>query len=217
MTVVCKVCYYSIFRQYIRYRKKTRKVQELLSEIRDCVVCKEHLPLWPRPIVAGSEKSKIVLVSQAPGRKAHEQNKAYNDPSGKKLREWLGVTEEQFYNPDNFAILPMGFCYPGKGKTGDMPPRKECAPLWHDLFWDNMKDVRLTLLIGKYAQDQYLSATAKKNLTENVANYSDFLPKYFPLPHPSPVNRFWTMKNPWFETDVIPDLRKCISELLLRK
>lgn len=189
-------------------------MQKLLSEIRGCEVCKAHLPLGPRPILAGSESSRIVLVSQAPGRKAHEQNKAYDDPSGRKLREWLGVTEEQFYNPDNFAILPMGFCYPGKAKSGDMPPRKECAPLWHDLVWKDLKNVRLILLIGKYAQDHYLGNSGKKNLTENVTNYVDFLPDYFPIPHPSPVNRFWTIKNSWFEADMVPELRNRVSEIL---
>ena len=115
-------------------------MQKVLTEIRNCTVCSEHLPLGPRPIVAGTTSSKIVLVSQAPGRKAHMHNKAWDDPSGRKLREWLGVTDDQFYHPDNFAILPMGFCYPGKGKTGDLPPRKECAPLWHELLWNNLED-----------------------------------------------------------------------------
>lgn len=189
-------------------------MKKLLSEIRSCAVCKSHLPLGPRAIVAGNENSRIVLISQAPGRKAHEQNKAFYDPSGRKLREWLGVTEEQFYHPDNFAILPMGFCYPGKGKTGDMPPRKECAPLWHDEVWKKLGNVKLTLLIGKYAQDQYLGNRARKNLTANVRNYNDFLPKYFPIPHPSPVNRFWMGKNEWFEEDVVPKLKNIIASLL---
>ncbi|MGB7393168.1 MAG: uracil-DNA glycosylase family protein [Pricia sp.] len=189
-------------------------MQKLLSEIRNCEVCKAHLPLGPRPIISASAQSKIILVSQAPGRKAHEENKAYDDPSGRKLRDWLGVTEGQFYDPDNFAILPMGFCYPGKAKTGDMPPRPECAPLWHEQVWDKFDDVKLILLIGKYAQDQYLACESKKNLTENVANYGDFLPEFFPIPHPSPVNRFWTIKNPWFEKDVVPDLRSRVSAIL---
>ncbi|MGS0525915.1 uracil-DNA glycosylase family protein [Zobellia nedashkovskayae] len=187
---------------------------KLLSEIRSCKVCSAHLPLEPRPIVAGTKKSKIILVSQAPGRKAHEHNKAWDDPSGRKLREWLGVTDEQFYDPDNFAVLPMGFCFPGKGKTGDLPPRKECAPLWHDVFWSHLEQVRLTLVIGKYAQDRYLKDLSKRNLTENVASYHEFLPKFFPLPHPSPVNRFWMSKNPWFESDVVPELQTLISSLL---
>lgn len=189
-------------------------MQKLLSKIRNCDVCKAQLPLGPRPIIAGTSNSKIVLVSQAPGRKAHEQNRAWDDPSGKKLREWLGVADEQFYNPDNFAVLPMGFCYPGKGKTGDLPPRRECAPLWHDVVWEEFKNVRLIIVIGKYAQDRYLRKLSKKNLTENVASYQDFLPKYFPLPHPSPVNRFWTIKHPWFEKDVVPELQRCIRSLL---
>ena len=189
-------------------------MQKLLSEIRDCDVCKAHLPLGPSPIIAASENSRIVLVSQAPGRKAHEQNRAYNDPSGRKLREWLGVNEEQFYNPDNFAILPTGFCYPGKAKTGDMPPRPECAPLWHDAVWKKLHNVQLTLLIGKYAQHHYLGNSAKRNLTENVRNFKDFLPKYFPIPHPSPVNRFWMIKNPWYEKEVLGELRKVVSKII---
>lgn len=170
--------------------------------------------MGPRPIVAGTEKSKIVLISQAPGRKAHEHNKAWDDPSGRKLREWLGVTESQFYNPDNFAILPMGFCYPGKGKTGDLPPRKECAPIWHPLVWEQLQNVKLIFVIGKYAQDHYLKSLSKKTLTENVRNYNDFLPNYFPLPHPSPVNRFWTIKNPWFEKEVVPELRELVLDII---
>ncbi len=189
-------------------------MQHLLSKIRACEVCKEHLPLEPRPIVGGTRKSKIILVSQAPGRKAHDHYKAWDDPSGKKLREWLGVNEEQFYNPNNFAVLPMGFCYPGKSKTGDLPPRKECAPLWHHLVWSQFEEVKLILLIGKYAQDHYLKEASKTNLTENVRSFSDFLPEYFPLPHPSPVNRFWMAKNPWFEEEVVGVLRITILRIL---
>ena len=189
-------------------------MEKLLSEIRGCTVCKKHLPLVPRPIIAGTSKSKIILVSQAPGRKAHDHNKAWDDPSGKKLRQWLGVTDEQFYNPDNFAVLPMGFCFPGKAKTGDLPPRKECAPLWHDLVWEQFENVKLIIVIGKYAQDRYLKARGKRNLTENVASYKEFLPKYFPLPHPSPVNRFWMAKNPWFEEEVVKKLKVEINSII---
>lgn len=189
-------------------------MQDLLSEIRGCQVCKAHLPLDPRPIVAGNINSKIVVIGQAPGRKVHIENKPWDDPSGRKLREWLGVTDETFYNPDNFAIIPMGFCYPGKGKSGDLPPRKECAPLWHGKVWKSLKNVQLILLIGKYAQDQYLGKLAKKNLTENVLHYEEYLPKYFLLPHPSPVNRFWRSKNPWFEEDVVEVLQEIVSQIL---
>ena len=189
-------------------------MQDLLSEIRDCKVCKAHLPLEPRPILTATIKSKIILVSQAPGRKAHVENKAWDDPSGRKLREWLGVNEEVFYNPDNFAVLPMGFCFPGKGKTGDLPPRKECAPLWHSQVWEQFINVQLILLIGKYAQDQYLGEQSKKNLTENVLHFEEYLPKYFLLPHPSPVNRFWRSKNPWFEENVVVVLQELVAKIL---
>ena len=189
-------------------------MEQLLSEIRSCRVCSEHLPLGPRPIVEASVNSKIVLASQAPGRKAHLHNKAWDDPSGKKLREWLGVSDDEFYDPNNFAILPTGFCYPGKGKTGDLPPRKECAPLWHHKIWNRLQGVQLILVIGKYAQDIYLKEDSKKNLTENVRCFGEFLPKYFPLPHPSPVNHFWMRKNPWFEHEVLSVLQHKINSIL---
>jgi uracil-DNA glycosylase len=189
-------------------------MQKLLSEIRSCKACKAHLPLGPRPIISGTVNSKIILVSQAPGRIAHEQNRAWDDPSGKKLREWLGVSDTAFFNPDHFAVLPMGFCYPGKGATGDLPPRKECAPMWHNEVWKHFENVQLIILIGKYAQDQYLGKQSKKNLTENVLHYQYFLPKYFPLPHPSPVNHFWRGKNPWFEGEVVGELQKLIKKIV---
>ena len=189
-------------------------MQNLLKEIRQCTHCTKNLPLGPRPIVEATVKSKIVLASQAPGRKAHLHNKAWDDPSGKKLREWLGVTDEVFYDPNNFAILPTGFCYPGKGKTGDLPPRKECAPLWHSKVWLQLEEVQLVLVIGKYAQDIYLKTGSKKNLTENVRCFEEFLPTYFPLPHPSPVNHFWRRKNPWFEDEVLPILQEKINGIL---
>ncbi|XLS29097.1 uracil-DNA glycosylase family protein [Flavobacteriaceae bacterium M23B6Z8] len=153
-------------------------------------------------------------MSQAPGRKAHDQNRAWDDPGGKRLKQWLDVDDASFYNPDNFAVVPMGFCYPGKGKTGDLPPRKECAPLWHSKVWKAFKDVQLTILIGKYSQDYYLKERSKKNLTETIRSYQTYLPSQFVLPHPSPVNRFWLIKNPWFETEIVPELQKIVSEIL---
>jgi len=189
-------------------------MNKLLNEIRNCKVCTPHLPLGPRPIVSGSLRSKVILVSQAPGRKAHEHNKAWDDPSGRLLRTWLGVSTAQFFNTANFAVMPMGFCYPGKAKTGDLPPRKECAPLWHDALWENFEQVKIVLLIGKYAQDRYLKDDARKTLTENVRHYRQFLPMYFPLPHPSPVNRFWRIKNPWFEQEVVPVLKAKMNAII---
>lgn len=188
-------------------------MKNLLSTIRDCSLCEGKLPLGPRPIIEAAKPSKIVLISQAPGRKVHESGVAWKDQSGKKLREWLGVTEETFYNTDNFAILPMGFCYPGKAKTGDLPPMKICAPTWHDQVWYELKHVKLKLLIGAYAQNYYLPDD-KRNLTEKVKNYIDYLPEYFVIPHPSPVNRFWRMKNPWFENTVVAKLQEHVNSIL---
>ncbi|RDK88427.1 uracil-DNA glycosylase family protein [Marinirhabdus gelatinilytica] len=189
-------------------------MKQLLSEIRDCSVCKSHLLLGPRPIIEASPNSKIILISQAPGRIVHESGKAWADQSGKKLREWLGVDEATFYNTENFAILPMGFCYPGKAKTGDLPPRKECAPLWHDRVLEKMRNVQLTLFIGSYATAYYLPHE-NRNLTSKVENYEEYLPNVWPLPHPSPVNRFWRAKNPWFEGNVVPLLQQKVAEILL--
>lgn len=187
-------------------------MEDLLCKIRDCRVCEDHLPLGPNPIIEATKESKIVLISQAPGRIVHNTGIAWNDQSGKKLREWLDVDEQSFYNKDNFAILPMGFCYPGKAKTGDAPPRKECAPMWHEEIWEELENVKLKILIGSYASNYYLGG--KRNLTEKVQNYHEYLPEFWTLPHPSPVNRFWRMKNPWFEEKVVPELQHKIAEIL---
>lgn len=186
----------------------------LINDIRNCSVCEAHLPLGANPIVSFSPQSKIILLSQAPGRIAHEKTKAWDDPSGRKLREWLGVTEAQFYNPNNFAILPIGFCYPGKAKTGDLPPRPECAPLWHTKVLKELKNVKLTILIGSYSQKYYLKDKMKRTLTETVSNFEDYLPEYFPIPHPSPTNRFWRSKNPWFEELVVSKLKSEVKTIL---
>lgn len=186
--------------------------EDVISQVRNCIVCTEALPLGANPIVQASVRSKIVIIGQAPGLKAHLSRIPWNDPSGIRLRDWLEVTDEQFYNSGLFALLPMGFCYPGKAATGDMPPRKECAPLWHHLLLEEMKEVRLVLLVGKYAQHYYLKN--KQSLTENIRHYADFLPQYFPLPHPSPRNFIWMNQNPWFQSEVLPDLRKLVKTAL---
>jgi len=186
----------------------------LLQRIRACTVCESELPCGANPIVQFSELSKIVLVSQAPGKIAHDKNVPYQDPSGRTLRRWLGVDEEQFYKADNFAILPIGFCYPGKGKSGDLPPRPECAPLWHEAVWNALQHVELTVLIGQYAQRYYLRRQARKTLTDTVQNYTDYLPNSFPIVHPSPRNSRWLRRNPWFETAVVPHLQQLVRSIV---
>ena len=189
-------------------------MQELLHTISQCSICKAHLPLGPRAVVTAHPESKIVIIGQAPGTKVHDSGIPWDDQSGKKLRQWLNVSDADFYNTKNFAIIPMGFCYPGKGKTGDLPPRKECAPEWHEQLLNKMPNVELVLLIGAYAQKYYLKDSFKKNLTETVGEYKTYLPNYFPMPHPSPTNRFWRSKNPWFEELVVLDLQKIVKSIL---
>lgn len=188
-------------------------MQDLLAEIRGCKVCAEFLPHSPRPIVTAHGKSRIAIIGQAPGMKVHTSGIPWDDASGKRLREWLGVSVEQFYNEELMALVPMGFCYPGKGKSGDLPPRPECAPLWHQNLLKKMPDAELILLIGNYSQKYYLSDN-KTSLTETVRSFRDFLPRFFPLPHPSPRNRFWLTKNPWFEKEVLPELKIRISKIV---
>ncbi|TYA80978.1 uracil-DNA glycosylase family protein, partial [Seonamhaeicola marinus] len=157
-------------------------MQQLLQEIAQCTICKAHLLLGPRPVVSAHKKSKIVIIGQAPGTKVHASGIPWDDASGKQLRKWLGVNNKTFYDEAKFAIIPMGFCYPGKGKTGDLPPRPECAPKWHKPLFDELKNVELIILIGMYAQKYYLGEQAKGTLTETVANFHDYLPKFLPLP-----------------------------------
>lgn len=188
-------------------------MQKLLREIRKCEICTE-LPCGPRPIVTASHRSKVVVIGQAPGSVVHESGVPWDDKSGDNLRNWLGINKDQFYDTKDFAIIPMGFCYPGRGKSGDLPPRKECAPQWHDSLFKKLKHVELTLLIGKYAQDYYLKKEAKRSLTETVMHFEEYLPQYFVLPHPSPRNNIWMAKNEWFKKDVLPILKRSISKMI---
>ena len=186
----------------------------LLKEIRACTICKDFLPNLPKPIIRASSNSKILVIGQAPGQKVQNSGVPWEDASGKALREWLNVSCEQFYDTNLFAIMPMGFCYPGTGKSGDLPPRKECAVAWHKKVLEQMPDIQLTLLIGKYAQDYYLSQNAKESLTETVKNHVAYLPSYIPLPHPSPRNNIWLKKNDWFKIEAIPLLQYKVKTIL---
>lgn len=190
-------------------------MKNLIKKIRECVLCKDYLPYGPKPLVQLSASAKIIIIGQAPAQITHQIGVPWNDKSGERLREWLGVTKEQFYDPDIFALMPMGFCYPGKGKTGDLPPRKECAPYWHDIIMEKMTHYKIKILIGQYAQKYYLRNEYSGTLTETVKNFGNFLPEYFPLPHPSPRNNIWLAKNNWFENETIPELKKLIHKQLL--
>jgi len=186
----------------------------LLKEIKKCTHCVQHLPLGPNPVVDATGTSKILIVGQAPGTKVHESGIPWDDASGKRLREWMGIDSEMFYDNSKIAIVPMGFCYPGRGKGGDLPPRKECAPLWHQKLLDRLPTLKLTLLIGQYAQQYYLKDKRKRTLTETVKAFEEYFPNYFPLVHPSPRNQIWMKKNEWFERQVIPVLQKKVKQIL---
>jgi uracil-DNA glycosylase family 4 len=190
-------------------------MEELLKNISKCQICKDHLPNHPRPVLTATVSSKLVIIGQAPGRIVHETGIPWNDKSGARLREWMGVSKEEFYDSKKVAIIPMGFCYPGTGKTGDLPPRKECATEWHNQLMSQIKP-ELVLLIGSYAQNYYLGKQKKKTLTETVQHFEEYLPHYFVLPHPSPRNNIWMKKNPWFEEIVLPVFKHRILEMMVK-
>ena len=188
-------------------------MKKLLAEIRSCTVCAEHLAAGPRPIVQAAPDAGIVIIGQAPGRRVHESGVPWDDPSGERLRTWLGLDHTQFYDPALVAIVPMGFCYPGSAKSGDLPPRPECAPLWHDRLLDQLRPDRLEVIIGTYAQRRYITEPGS-NLTETVRNWRSYLPSQIVMPHPSPRNRHWLTKNPWFEGEAIPAVQARVAEVL---
>ena len=186
----------------------------LLNEVRNCRLCAEHLPAGPRPVFQLHPAARILIAGQAPGRRVHESGVPFDDPSGKRLREWLGVTPEQFYDPRCFAILPMGFCYPGTGKSGDLPPRPECAPAWRQRLLDTLPKLQLTLIIGQYAQAWHLPERSGNSLTEVAQDWQNYWPHQLPMPHPSPRNQRWLRNNPWFEAQVLPALQQRVASLL---
>ncbi len=189
-------------------------MQALLRRIAACTICAEKLPHPPRPIVQGAPGARLIIIGQAPGAKVHASGVPWKDASGDLLRDWLQISADTFYDPGSVALLPMGFCYPGKGKQGDLPPRPECAPQWHESFLSHLKGPHLILLIGQYAQGRYLGEGRKPTLTENVRAVKTNAAPYFALPHPSPRNRIWLKKNEWFTTEVLPELRRRVREAL---
>jgi uracil-DNA glycosylase len=183
----------------------------LLQEIRQCRACEGHLPLGPRPVVQAGKAARILIVGQAPGKAVHESGVPWNDASGNTLRRWMGINAETFYDSDKIAIIPMGYCYPGRGKSGDLPPRRECAELWLDKLLEHLAEVRLTLLVGQYAQKHFLGPEREATLTETVQSWQAYAPDFFPLPHPSPRNTPWLRRHAWFEESLLPELRRQVA------
>lgn len=191
-----------------------RRLERLLAEARACRVCAPALPFGARPVLRASASARLLIVGQAPGRRVHDTGIPWNDPSGDLLRSWLDLDRDRFYDERHVAIVPAGFCYPGKGRGGDLPPRPECAPLWHPRLLALMPEIRLTLLIGQYAHACYLRERRRPTLAQTVRARHEFAPHYLPLPHPSPRNRRWLRINDWFERDVVPELRSRVHEAL---
>lgn len=190
-------------------------LSSLLREVASCRLCEQDLPLGPRPVVQLAAPARILIIGQAPGTRVHETGLPFNDRSGDRLRDWLGVDHDMFYDAACFAIMPMGFCYPGRDpRGGDNPPRPECAPHWHDRLLAALPNVDLTLLVGRYAQKRYLAGSGKRTLTETVRAWADYGPDFLPLPHPSWRNTGWIKRNPWFEAEVLPELRRRAAALL---
>lgn len=192
----------------------------LLREIRACRICvdapdKTALPHAPRPVVQAARSARLAVFGQAPGNLVHQTGIPFNDPSGDRLREWLGLTREQFYDPKKLVIIPMGFCFPGyDAKGGDLPPRKECARAWRDKVMEALPNIETAILVGGYAQKHHLKSRAAKSLTDTVKVWRDFAPDYFPTPHPSWRNNAWLKKNPWFAEELLPVLRRRVRKLL---
>lgn len=187
---------------------------QLLREVRACRLCEADLPLGPSPVLQLHADARVLVAGQAPGRRVHESGVPFADPSGDRLRDWMGVDEQTFYDPRRIAILPMGFCYPGTGPSGDLPPRPECAATWHRQLLEHLPNLKLTLVIGQYAQAWHLPRV-HRTLTETVRHWQDYLPRHLPLPHPSPRNNRWLKKNPWFESELRPVLEQRVAQALV--
>lgn len=195
-------------------RRRSTSTRALLAEVRACQLCAAYLPLGPRPVLQIDPRARLLIAGQAPGRRVHESGVPFHDASGDRLRFWMGVTPEVFYDAARVAILPMGFCYPGTGRSGDLPPRPECAETWRAKLLASLPHLELVLVVGQYAQDYHLGAAQKATLTETVRAWKTYWPTMLPLPHPSPRNNIWLNKNPWFERTVLPRLRERVRELV---
>ena len=188
---------------------------QLLDDVRSCRTCADHLPLGPRPVVRMAPTARLLIIGQAPGTKVHASGVPWDDPSGARLRDWLALGNDVFYDETRVAIMPMGFCYPGRDpRGGDNPPRPECAPQWHGRLREQLPDIRLTLLIGTYAQKYHLGDRVRRTMTETVAQWRDYLPEFLPTPHPSWRTTHWMTKNPWYERDLLPELRRQVAQAL---
>ena len=195
-------------------RTTRTQFDDIAGKARACRLCAGDLPLGPRPVFQIGPKARILIAGQAPGRRVHETGIPFNDPSGERLRAWMGINAAVFYDPTKIAILPMGFCYPGTGTSGDLPPRPECAIEWRVKLLKLLPALELTLVIGQYALDWHLETTQKATLTQTVQNWKQYWPAVLPLPHPSPRNNIWLKKNPWFEIDILPILSRKVESLL---
>lgn len=190
------------------------RLNGLLADIRACRACESELPLGARPVLIADARARILVAGQAPGARVHASGVPWDDPSGQRLRAWLGLSPEVFYDPSVVAIVPTGFCYPGKGASGDLPPRPECRSLWHDSLLPLLPNLRLKIIVGRYALDHHLPEAGRGNVTSAVAAWRDYAPDRFPLPHPSPRNQSWLRRNPWFEFELLPVLRGRIEEIV---
>ena len=195
---------------------KHHTLESLLAAVRACRACEAHLPLGPRPVLSAAATARILIVGQAPGARVHRTGVPWDDPSGERLRDWMGVSAEVFYDESRIAIIPMGYCYPGRGKGGDLPPRPECAQLWLEPLLAKLPMIELTLLIGQHAQRHFLGKRRKASLAETTRAWAQYCPPYIPLPHPSPRNTPWLQRNSGFEQHLLPELRRRIEALLAR-
>jgi uracil-DNA glycosylase len=187
----------------------------LLREISACRICEAELPQGPRPILRASRSARLLIISQAPGSKVHQTGVPWNDASGDRLRDWMNLNRSMFYDRAKIAIVPIGFCYPGAAASGgDKPPRPECAPLWHERVLDHLPNLQLTLLVGQYSQKRYLASGRKSSMTETVKAFAEYGPKFFPLPHPSWRSGIWMKRQPWFEQEILPRLRRAVQRAI---